>query len=80
MRTLIIIALLWVIGALIVVIAAMIEQKNNMQIKMTEMQSKSDSLYDEIIPLKFQNQRYEFIYDNLIGTDSQLQKAFNETE
>lgn len=80
MRTLIILALLWIIGALIVVIAAMIEQKNNMQIKMTEMQSKSDSLYDEIIPLKFQNQRYEFIYDNLIGTDSQLQKAFNETE
>jgi beta-lactamase regulating signal transducer with metallopeptidase domain len=79
MRTLIIIALLWVIGALIVVIAAMIEQKNNMQIKMTEMQSKSDSLYDEIIPLKFQNQRYEFIYDQL-STNPEVQKAFNETE
>ena len=79
MRTLIIIALLWVIGALIVVIAAMIEQKNNMQIKMTEMQSKSDSLYDEIIPLKFQNQRYEFIYDRL-STNPEVQKAFNETE
>jgi beta-lactamase regulating signal transducer with metallopeptidase domain len=79
MRTLIIIALLWVIGALIVVIAAMIEQKNNMQIKMTEMQSKSDSLYDEIVPLKFQNQRYEFIYDQL-STNPEVQKAFNETE
>jgi len=79
MRTLIIITLLWVIGALIVVIAAMIEQKNNMQIKMTEMQSKSDSLYDEIIPLKFQNQRYEFIYDQL-STNPEVQKAFNETE
>jgi len=79
MRTLIIIALLWVIGALIVVISAMIEQKNNMQIKMTEMQSKSDSLYDEIVPLKFQNQRYEFIYDQL-STNPEVQKAFNETE
>jgi len=79
MRTLIIIVLLWVIGALIVVIAAMIEQKNNMQIKMTEMQSKSDSLYDEIVPLKFQNQRYEFIYDQL-STNPEVQKAFNETE
>jgi beta-lactamase regulating signal transducer with metallopeptidase domain len=79
MRTLIIIALLWVIGALIVVIAAMIEQKNNMQMKMTEMQSKSDSLYDEIVPLKFQNQRYEFIYDQL-STNPEVQKAFNETE
>ena len=80
MRTLIIIALLWVIGALIVVIAAMIEQKNNMQIKMAEMQSKSDSLDDEIIPLKYKNQRYEFIYDNLIKTNPEVQKAFNETE
>lgn len=79
MRTLIIIALLWVIGALIVVIAAMIEQKNNMQMKMTEMQSKSDSLYDEIVPLKYQNQRYEFIYDQL-STNPEVQKAFNETE
>jgi len=79
MRTLIIIVLLWVIGALIVVIAAMIEQKNNMEIKMTTMQSKSDSLYDEIVPLKYQNQRYEFIYDQL-STNPEVQKAFNETE
>ena len=79
MRTLIIITLLWVIGALIVVIAAMTEQKNNMRMKMTEMQSKSDSLYDEIVPLKFQNQRYEFIYDQL-STNPEVQKAFNETE
>jgi hypothetical protein len=44
MRTLIIIVLLWVIGALIVVIAAMIEQKNNMEIKMAEMQSKINAI------------------------------------
>lgn len=79
MRTLIILVLLWIIGALIVVIAAMIEQKNNMEIKMTEMQLKSDSLYNEIVPLKFQNQRYEFIYDQL-STNPEVQKAFNETE
>lgn len=40
MRTLLILALLWIIGALIVVIAAMIEQNNNMELKMAEMQSK----------------------------------------
>lgn len=44
MRTLIILALLWIIGALIVVIAAMIEQKNNMEIKMAEMQSKLNAV------------------------------------
>jgi hypothetical protein len=79
MRTLIIIVLLWVIGALIVVIAAMVNQKNNMEIKMATMQSKSDSLYNEIVPLKYQNQRYEFIYDQL-STNTEVQKAFNETE
>jgi Na+-translocating ferredoxin:NAD+ oxidoreductase RnfG subunit len=79
MRTLIIIVLLWVIGALIVVIAAMVDQKNNMEIKMATMQSKSDSLYNEIVPLKYQNQRYEFIYDQL-STNPEVIKAFNETE
>ena len=44
MRTLIILVLLWIIGALIVVIAAMIEQKNNMEIKMAEMQSKINAI------------------------------------
>ena len=47
MRTLIIIVLLWVIGALIVVIAAMIEQKNNMEIKMAEMQSKINAIQNK---------------------------------
>ena len=79
MRTLISIVLLWIIGALIVVIAAMIEQKNNMEIKIATIQSKSDSLYDEIMPLKYQNQRYEYIYDQL-STNPEVQKAFNETE
>jgi len=47
MRTLIIIVLLWVIGALVVVIAAMIEQKNNMEIKMAEMQSKINAVQNK---------------------------------
>ena len=79
MRTLIIIVLLWIIGAFIVVVASMIEQKNNMEIKIATMQLKSDSLYDEIMPLKYQNQRYEFIYDQL-STNTEVQKVFNETE
>lgn len=79
MRTLLILALLWIIGALIVVMATMIEKNNNMEIKITAVQSKSDSLYDEIVPLKYQNQRYEFIYDQL-STNPEVQKAFNETE
>jgi hypothetical protein len=80
MRTLLILALLWIIGALIVVIATMIEKNNNMEIKITAMQSKSDSLYNEIMPLKFQNQRYELIYDKLSRTTPEVTKAFNETE
>ena len=80
MRTLLILVLLWIIGALIVVIAAMIEQKNNMEIKMAAIQSKSDSLYNEFMPLKVQNQRYELIYDKLSRTTPEVQKAFNETE
>ena len=78
MRTLLILALLWIIGALIVVIAAMIEKNNNMEIKITAVQSKSDSLYNEIMPLKFQNQRYELIYDKLSRTSPEVTKAFNE--
>lgn len=80
MRTLLILALLWIIGALIVVIATMIEKNNNMEIKITAMQSKSDSLYNEIMPLKFQNQRYELIYDKLSRISPEVTKAFNETE
>jgi len=80
MRTLIIIVLLWIIGALIVVIAAMIEQKKNMEVKIATMQSKSDSLYNEFMPLKVQNQRYELIYDKLSRTNPEVSKAFNETE
>lgn len=75
----IIIALSGVIGVLVVLMALLVKQKNNMELEMAAIQSKSDSLYNEIVPLKYQNQRYEFIYDQL-STNPEVQKAFNETE
>ena len=50
-----------------------------MKIEMAAIQSKSDSLYNELVPLKFQNQRYEFIFEQL-STNTEVQKSFNETE
>ena len=75
----IIIALSGVIGVLVVLMALLVKQKNNMELEIAAIQSKSDSLYHEIVPLKYQNQRYEFIYDQL-STNPEVQKAFNETE
>jgi hypothetical protein len=75
----IIIALSGVITVLVILMALLMKQKNNMELEMAAIQSKSDSLYDEIVPLKYQNQRYEFIYDQL-STNPQVIKAFNETE
>jgi hypothetical protein len=75
----IIIALLGFISVLVVLMAFIIKQKNNMEIEMAAIQSKSDSLYDEIMPLKYQNMRYEFIYEQL-STNTEVIKAFNETE
>lgn len=75
----IIIALSGVIGVLVVLMALLVKQKNNMELEMAAIQSKSDSLYNEIVPLKYQNQRYEFIYDQL-SKNPEVQKAFNETE
>lgn len=75
----IIIALSGVISVLVVLMALLMKQKNNMEIEMAAIQSKSDSLYDEIMPLKYQNMRYEFIYEQL-STNPEIIKAFNETE
>ena len=50
-----------------------------MKIEMSAIQYKSDSLYNELAPLIFKNQRYEFIYEQL-STNPEVQKAFNETE
>ena len=75
----IIIALSGVISVLVVLMAFIMKQKNNMELEMAAIQSKSDSLYDEIMPLKYQNMRYEFIYEQL-STNTEVIKAFNETE
>jgi hypothetical protein len=75
----IIIVLSGVISVLVILIALLVKQNNNMELEMAAIQSKSDSLYDEIMPLKYQNQRYEFIYDQL-STNPEVIKAFNETE
>ena len=75
----IIIVLSGVITVLVILIALLVKQNNNMELEMAAIQSKSDSLYDEIMPLKYQNQRYEFIYDQL-STNPEVIKAFNETE
>jgi hypothetical protein len=75
----IIIALSGVISVLVILMALLMKQKNNMELEMSAIQSKSDSLYDEIVPLKYQNMRYEYIYDQL-STNPEVIKAFNETE
>ena len=66
--------------AITLVFAAYISiQRNKMKLELAAIQFRADSLYDEIMPLKYQNQRYEFIYDQL-STNPQVIKAFNETE
>jgi hypothetical protein len=75
----IIIALSGVISVLVILMALLMKQKSNMELEMAAIQSKSDSLYDEIMPLKYQNMRYEFIYEQL-STNPEVIKAFNETE
>jgi hypothetical protein len=75
----IIIALSGVISVLVILMALLMKQKNNIELEMSAIQSKSDSLYDEIVPLKYQNMRYEYIYDQL-STNPEVIKAFNETE
>lgn len=75
----IIIALSGVISVLVILMALLMKQKSNMELEMAAIQSKSDSLYNEIMPLKYQNMRYEFIYEQL-STNKEVIKAFNETE
>ena len=75
----IIVVLSGVISVLVILMALLVKKKNNMEIEMAIIQSKSDSLYDEIVPLKYQNMRYEYIYDQL-SNNPEVIKAFNETE
>ena len=75
----IIIALSGVISVLVILMALLMKQKSNMQLELAAIQFRADSLYDEIMPLKYQNMRYEFIYEQL-STNPEVIKAFNETE
>ena len=66
--------------AITLVFAAYISvQRNKMQLELAAIQFRADSLYDEIMPLKYQNQRYEFIYDQL-RNNPEVIRLFNETE
>jgi hypothetical protein len=53
--------------------------RNKMQLELATIQTRSDSLYYEVESLKYQNQRYEFIYDQL-SNNPEVIRLFNETE
>jgi hypothetical protein len=66
--------------AVLLVLAVYISNdRNKMQLELATIQTRSDSLYYEIMPLKYQNQRYEFIYDQL-SNNPEVIRLFNETE
>jgi hypothetical protein len=66
--------------AITLVFAAYISiQRNKMQLELATIQTRSDSLYYEVESLKYQNQRYEFIYDQL-SNNPEVIRLFNETE
>jgi uncharacterized membrane protein YkoI len=54
-------------------------QRNKMQLELATIQTRADSLYYEVESLKYQNQRYEFIYDQL-SNNPEVIRLFNETE
>ena len=66
--------------AVLLVLAVYISNdRNKMQLELATIQTRADSLYDEIMPLKYQNQRYDFIYDQL-SNNPEVIRLFNETE
>ena len=66
--------------AVLLVLAVYISNdRNKMQLELATIQTRSDSLYYEIESLKYQNQRYEFIYDQL-SKNPEVIRLFNETE
>jgi uncharacterized membrane protein YkoI len=66
--------------AVLLVLAVYISNnRNKMQLELSTIQTRSDSLYYEIETLKYQNQRYEFIYDQL-SNNPEVIRLFNETE
>ena len=66
--------------AVLLVLAVYISNdRNKMQLELATIQTRSDSLYYEVESLKYQNQRYEFIYDQL-SKNPKVIRLFNETE
>jgi hypothetical protein len=66
--------------AVLLVLAVYISNdRNKMQLELATIQTRSDSLYYEIMTLNYQNQRYEFIYDQL-SNNPEVIRLFNETE
>ena len=66
--------------AVVLVLAVYISNdRNKMQLELATIQTRADSLYYEVESLKYQNQRYEFIYDQL-GNNPEVIRLFNETE
>jgi hypothetical protein len=66
--------------AVLLVLAVYISNdRNKMQLELATIKTRSDSLYYEVESLKYQNQRYEFIYDQL-SNNPEVIRLFNETE
>jgi hypothetical protein len=66
--------------AVLLVLAVYISNdRNKMQLELATIQTRADSLYYEIESLKYQNQRYEYIYDQL-SNNPEVIRLFNETE
>jgi hypothetical protein len=66
--------------AVVLVLAVYISNdRNKMQLELATIQTRADSLYYEVESLKYQNQRYEFIYDQL-SNNPEVIRLFNETE
>ena len=66
--------------AVLLVLAVYISNdRNKMQLELYTIQTRADSLYYEVESLKYQNQRYEFIYDQL-SNNPEVIRLFNETE
>jgi uncharacterized membrane protein YkoI len=66
--------------AVLLVLAVYISNdRNKMELELATIQTRSDSLYYEVESLKYQNQRYEFIYDQL-SNNPEVIRLFNETE
>jgi hypothetical protein len=66
--------------AVLLVLAVYISNdRNKMQLELATIQTRSDSLYYEVESLNYQNQRYQFIYDQL-SNNPEVIRLFNETE